>query len=159
MLEEFKRNERDLKEISFLIKENKIKKLREFENYIIYKYNTDSLDPEEKLDLDSKLIIFGEKTTELNLLNILKLITEKENSEKISKDFELKKDYPSIIYTVSFLTLDSLRSYKYTETLNLPSFIFKSREESIKFLIYIDELKYNVKENYYKITKMLLDQI
>jgi len=82
-------------------------------------------------------------------------LIDSELSEETKENFK-EHEY---FYTVSILTIDALRSYKYTDTLNFPSFAFKTRVNSLNFITVLDEYRYLMKEKYFKNIKKILDEI
>ena len=160
----------DLSLIPQLIKEGKLKEIGEFEGYHIYAFNIENknlfknINDQKLKDFSLKIIIVKDTISILNVLEIVNFCTSKEPihrlidselSEETKENFK-EQEY---FYTVSILTIDALRSYKYTDTLNFPSFAFKTRVNSLNFITVLDEYKYLMKENYFKFAKEILNEI
>ena len=160
----------DLSLIPQLIKEEKLKEIGEFEGYHIYVINIENkeifndVDEQEIMDFGSKIIIVKDTISILNILEIVNFCTSKEPIHRLidsELSEETKKNFKEheYFYTVSILTIDALRSYKYTDTLNFPSFAFKTRVNSLNFITVLDEYRYLMKEKYFKNIKKILDEI
>ena len=160
----------DLSLIPQLIKEEKLKEIGEFEGYRIYVIDIENkeifndVDEQEIMDFGSKIIIVKDTISILNILEIVNFCTSKEPIHRLI-DSELSEETKEnfkeheYFYTVSILTIDALRSYKYTDTLNFPSFAFKTRVNSLNFITVLDEYRYLMKEKYFKNIKKILDEI
>ena len=105
---------------------------------------------EEKNGRLDKVLILGHDVIDLTKFNILEFLYQKMNTEQYIKSYNVNKDIYEYknnnVYIVSIMTIESLMSFKYTESLNLISFAFENESVALMFLKTLEDLRFRLKE-------------
>ena len=113
--------------------EKQYKKLLKIEDYYFFQ--------NEK----NEIIIGGGKLINLHLLSPALFTYQLKLWNNLSeKEYNYYKDniqQNEILYTVGIITLNSLRKFKYTETINILSLIFKKKENAWVALDFLERFK------------------